>query len=312
MLVNIKIFYYVSKKSKTIVERAQETVPEFKLLCQKLERSFKINGKAASTLNNYQRCLAHLALHYMCSPEQLCKENVNDYLFFCKNQHKTPSESFFKHTIFGLRAAYKVMGMEDKRIKLPQIKHQVKLPVVLSKSEVKALIAAPKYLKHKLIIAMLYGCGLRNYELCNLKIADVDFERKTVFVAKQKGKYDRYVPLSPILIGGLKKYLTTETPVEYLFNSQKTQDGVPQKMSTNGIRWAIKESRGKINTKKKITAHTLRHTFATHLLELGLNIMSLKELLGHAHIETTLIYLHVANLGSSAKFSPLDKLYKLK
>ena len=280
------------------------------MLCQKLERSFKINGKAKSTLTNYQRCLAHLSLHYMCSPEQLCKENINDYLFYCKNQHKTPSESFFKHTIFGLRAAYKVMGMEDKRIKLPQIKRDIKLPVVLSKSEVKALIRAPKYLKHKLIIAMLYGCGLRNYELCNLKISDIDFERRTVFIKKQKGKYDRYVPLSPILINGLKKYLTTETPVEYLFNSQITKGGVPQKMSTNGIRWAVKESRGKIATKKRITAHTLRHTFATHLLELGLNIISLKELLGHAHIETTLIYLHVANLGSSAKFSPLDRLYK--
>jgi integrase len=255
----------------------------------------------------------------MCSPEQLCKEQIDDYLFYCQNLHtsaeqgrsKTPSESFFKHTIYGLRAAYKVMGMEEMRIKLPSIKGQKSLPVVLSKTEVKDLIDSPKYLKHKLIIAMLYGCGLRSYELCSLRIEDVDFERKTVFVRKQKGHYDRYVPLSDMLAKRLQKYLSTEHPVTYLFNSQVTKNGdTPRGMTTNGIRWIIKESRGKIATKKKITAHMLRHSYATHLLEGGLNIVSLKECLGHAHVETTMVYLHVANMGSSAKFSPLDILYK--
>jgi integrase len=247
----------------------------------------------------------------MCSPEQLCKEQIDDYLFYCQNLHRTPSESFFKHTIYGLRAAYKVMGMEEMRIKLPSIKGQKSLPVVLSKTEVKDLIDSPKYLKHKLIIAMLYGCGLRSYELCGLRIEDVDFERKTVFIRKQKGHYDRYVPLSDMLAKGLQKYLSTEHPVTYLFNSQVTKNGdTPRGMTTNGIRWIIKESRGKIATKKKITAHMLRHSYATHLLEAGLNIVSLKECLGHAHVEPTMVYLQVANLGSSAKFSPLDILYK--
>lgn len=248
----------------------------------------------------------------MCSPEQLQKESIDDYLFYCQNLHKTPSESFFKHTIFGLRAAYKVMGMEEMRIKLPQIKRANKLPVVLNKREVKALIKAPKYLKHRLIIAMLYGCGLRNHELCNLRISDVDFDRETVFIRKQKGNYDRYVPLSDHLQRGLKAYLETENPIEYLFNSQVTKKGHSQKMTTSGVGWVIKENRSKIGTNKQITAHVLRHTYATHLLEAGLNIVSLKELLGHAYIETTLIYLHVANLGSSAKFSPLDILYSKK
>jgi len=301
------------KKSKTILERAIDTVPYFGTLSNKLERSFAINNKAKSTLTNYQRCLAHLALHYMCSPEQLGKESINDYLYYCQNLHKTPSESFFKHTIFGLRAAYKVMGMEEMRIKLPQIKRQKSLPVVLSKTEIKSLLIAPRYLKHRLIIAMLYGCGLRSYELCNLRIADIDFDRKTVFIRKQKGNYDRYVPLSDLLAKGIKKYLNTEHPLEFLFNSQVTaKNGKPRGMTTNGVGWVIKESRGKISSKKKITAHTLRHSFATHLLEDGLNIVSLKELLGHAFIETTMVYLHVANLGSSAKFSPLDTLYNLK
>lgn len=159
------------------------------------------------------------------------------------------------------------------------------------------------------MLAMLYGCGLRSYELCNLLQSDLDFERKTVLVKKQKGKIDRYLPLSPHLIRGLKKYFETEKPVKYVFNSQATNQGTAQPLTTRAIQWVIKECRSKVNTQKKFTAHTLRHSYATHLLEDGLNIISLKELLGHSHIETTIIYLQVANSGSSVKFSPLDTLF---
>ncbi|EHQ04173.1 integrase family protein [Gillisia limnaea DSM 15749] len=293
-----------------MAERAFSEVEGFSTLQNNLEQSFSINGKAKSTLNNYLRCLAHLALHYNQSPEKLSVENIEEYLYYCQKLHKTPSESFFKHTIFGLRAAYKVMGMEAKRVALPQIKRDLKLPTVLSQKEVKRLLNAPKYLKHRLIIGMLYGCGLRSYELCNLKLADIDFDRRTVFIPKKKGKVDRYVPLSKHLARGLKKYIKTENPQIYLFNSQVYKDGKARGLTTNGIRWVIKENRSKIGSSKKITAHTLRHSFATHLLEYGVDIVSLKELLGHAHIEMTLTYLHVANLPSGSKFSPLDRLYK--
>jgi site-specific recombinase XerD len=201
------------------------------------------------------------------------------------------------------------MGMQAKRVALPQIKRDQKLPTVLSQQEVKRLLKAPKYLKHRLILGVLYGCGLRSYELCDLKLADIDFDRKTVFIPKKKGKVDRYVPLSQHLVRGLTKYIETENPHLYLFNSQITKDGSPRGLTTNGIRWIIKENRTKIGSNKKITAHMLRHSFATHLLEYGVDLVSLKELLGHAHIEMTLTYLHVANLPSNAKFSPLDRLY---
>ena len=251
-----------------------------------------------------------MTLHYKCSPETLDIESINDYLYHCQNLHKTPSESFFKHTIYGLRASYKVLGMKDQRLSLPQIKKQNKLPVILNKTEVRKLLSAPKYLKHKLILATLYGCGLRSYELCNLRLSDVDFERETVFVAKQKGKRDRIVPLSKHLARGLQKYILTENPEEWLFNSQVTKDRNSRAMTPSGIGWIVKENRSKVGTNKRITAHTLRHTYATHLLEDGINFLSLMELLGHARIETTMIYLHVSNIGSSKKFSPLDTLYK--
>jgi site-specific recombinase XerD len=201
------------------------------------------------------------------------------------------------------------MGLPSKKTVLPQIKRQTKLPVVLNKTEVKELLAAPKYLKHRLLLGMLYGCGLRSYELCNLRLADIDFERETVFVKKQKGNRDRIVPLSLHLKRGLQEYINTEHPEEWLFNSQVTKEGKLQPLTTAGVRWVVKENRTKVSTHKKIVPHTLRHTYATHLLEEGLNLLSLKELLGHARIETTLIYLQVANRGSSVKFSPLDTLY---
>ena len=204
-----------------------DRVPDFSNLETRLRKSFAINGKASSTLNNYLRCLAHLALHSNCSPQVLDIEQINDYLFPCQNLHKTPSESFFKHTIFGLRAAYKVMGMEQKRVNLPQIKRQKDLPIVLNKQEVRALLKAPKYMKHRLILGMLYGCGLRSYELCNLLQSDLDFERKSLFVKKQKGKVNRYVPLNTMFIRGLRSYLKTENPEKYVFNSQVTKSGIP-------------------------------------------------------------------------------------
>lgn len=269
-----------------------------------------IAGKANSTLSNYLRCLAHMALYFKVSPEKLDSEAVDDYLFYCKNLHQTPSDSFFKHTIYGLRSLYKVLNLPDRKIALPQIRGQKDLPIVLNKSEVRALLLSPKYLRHRLILALLYGCGLRSYEVCDLRCADIDFERKTVFVRKKKGHIDRYLPLNDMLARGLKTYMSNEHPVEYLFYSQVSADGNQHPITTSTIQWIIKESRSKIDTKKRYTAHSLRHSFATHLLEDGLNILSIKEMMGHSRIETTMIYLQIAQLDNHSKFSPLDTLYQ--
>lgn len=237
------------------------------------------------------------------------QEQVDDYLFHCKNLSKTPSESFFKHSIYGLRALYKLLDKTDVSSKLPQIKRTNKLPVVLHKDEVKQLLSAPKYLRHRLILACLYGCGLRSYELCNLRLSDVDLHRNTLLIKKQKGNTDRYVPIGKMLSRGLQNYIENERPKVYLFNSQKCDTGQVKPLTTRAIQWVIKENRTKVATHKTITAHCLRHSYATHLLEAGLNIVALKELLGHARIETTLVYLHVANTGSSEKINPLDLIY---
>lgn len=250
-----------------------------------------------------------MALHYKQCPTALTQEQVQDYLYHCQQLHKTPSESFFKHTIYGLRAAYKLYGKDALRLQLPQIKRQTDLPVILSPSEVKALIQAPKYLKHKAMLATLYGCGLRSYELCNLQVCDIDFDRKVVFIKKQKGKTDRYVPLGSTLAYALNKYIKAYGPTTHLFYSQNGKATQKTGITTRGVNWAVREAKSKLETKKKITAHTLRHTYATHLLEQGVDLLSIQKLLGHAYIETTMIYLHTAQFNVQRTHNPLDKLY---
>ncbi len=275
---------------------------------RKLKRSVELAGKSQSTLTNYSRCLAHLTLHFKCSPLDLDEEQILDYLHVLKSQHKTPSDSFFKHTIYGLRYAYRMCGMQEMQVILPSIERPNKLPVVLSRSEVKQLLKAPKLLKHRLVLAMLYGCGLRCFELRNLQLRDLDFDRKMLHIRQGKGRKDRYVPLSKLQIRGLKKYITAENPSTWCFNGYDRENN-PTALSTRGVQWIVREARKHSGIQKEITTHSLRHSYATHLLEMGLDIMSVKDLLGHADIQTTLTYLHVAQLGKQKPFSPLDRLY---
>ncbi len=194
------------------------------------------------------------------------------------------------------------------RIMLPSIERPKKLPAVLSRNEVKQLLKTPKLLKHRLVLAMLYGCGLRCFELRNLQLKDLDFDRGMLHIRQGKGRKDRYVPLSEMQIRGLKKYITAENPAIWCFTGND-REGKTVPLSAQGVQWIVKEARKHSGIKKEVTTHSLRHSYATHLLEMGLDIISVKDLLGHADIQTTLTYLHVAQLGRQKPFSPLDRLY---
>ena len=193
------------------------------------------------------------------------------------------------------------------------IKRTNKLPVVLSKEETRRLLIAPTLLKRRILIGLLYGCELRCFQARNVRLKDIDYDRKSLHVIQGKGKKDRYVPLSDHLIRGLKKYILAEQPQEWLFNGKP--DGMAGgdfdgRYSQRGVQWAVKQAKKAAGIIKDINVHTLRHTFATHLLEDGLDIMSIKDLLGHQCIDTTLVYLHIAQSGRIKPFSPLDTLYK--
>jgi len=277
-----------------------------------------VAGRSTSTLRSYCSHMAKLALHFNQVPTDVDPDQINDYLYLVKQEHNTPSDSYFKFTVYGLRFAYRVFGLKDKRIELPEIKHTKKLPLVLSQQEVRRLLKAPKLLKHKILIGLLYGCGLRCFEVRYLQLADLDFDRKQLHVRNGKGKKDRYVPLGEMLIRGLKSYIEAEQPSTWLFNGkQKVMDGrvggdFDSRFSQRGVQWAVKEAAKAAGIIKNMSVHTLRHTYATHLLEEGLDIMTIKDLLGHECIDTTMVYLHVAQSGRVKPFSPLDRLYEKK
>ena len=195
--------------------------------------------------------------------------------------------------------------MNKKAIALPSLKKDTKLPVILNRSELKQLFSAPNLLKQRIVLTLIYSAGLRGQEVINLKISDVDFERMTIHIRQSKYKKDRIVPLSPTMAIGLKKYLDAEKPHIWLFNGKQ-----PGSMySMRGLSWVMRENLKKTSVAKDVNLHSLRHSYATHLLEEGINIVSLKELLGHAEITTTMIYLHVAQCELIKPHSPLDTLY---
>ena len=288
----------------TIVAQASAKISGFDQLYKEMDRSISVSGKSRSTLTNYGRQLAHLALYYNCLPTELDKDQVLDYLHSVKTKG-TPSATFFKFTVYGMRYACKMRGLSYLQFSLPEIQRPEKLPIVLSQQEVRSLLKACTLLKHSVLLATIYGCGLRCAEVRQLAIADVDLGRGMLHVRNGKGGKDRYVPLGDMLIRGIRKYLDAVHPVRWLFEGTNGTC-----FSQRGTQWAVSQAVKKAGIIKEVSTHTLRHSYATHLLEQGLDIITIKELLGHAAIETTMVYLHIAQPFARKAFSPLDNLYK--
>ncbi|MBE0640380.1 MAG: tyrosine-type recombinase/integrase [Bacteroidales bacterium] len=280
-------------------------VPEFENVVRKLEQQVTLRGQSKSTLNNYIRRIALFVIHFDKLPQEIDSDEINEYLVALARDPKSPSRSSFKHMVYGLRYYYRLMGMNKNAIALPSLKKDTKLPVILNQSELKELFSTPTLLKQRVVLTLIYSAGLRGQEVINLKISDIDFERKTIHIRQSKYKKDRIVPLAESMAIGLKKYLKAENPHIWLFNG-KEPDG---RYSVRGLSWVMRENLKKTSITKEVSLHSLRHSYATHLLEQGLNIVTLKELLGHADITTTMIYLHIAQCPLIQPHSPLDTLY---
>lgn len=277
-----------------------------------MKLNIAIARKSDSLVKNYARYLAKISLYFKKLPTEIEPAQINEYLYFLTQERDTPSESYFKFTVFSLRFIYRIYGMEEKRIALPSIKQQKTLPVVLSKDEIKRLLSVPSNQKHRILLLLLYGCGLRCGEVRSIEISDLDFDRRMLHVRNSKGRKDRYVPLDQILIGEIKYYIEMEKPTNWLFNGKtngRAGGDFDNRYSQKGVQWVVQQTAKTAGILKKVNVHTLRHTFATHLLEDGLDIVSIKELLGHAHISTTIVYLHVAQFSRMRSYSPLATLY---
>jgi site-specific recombinase XerD len=293
-----------SKEKSTIESDAISTIPGFRDGYAKFKERTTIDQCSQGMITGYGRSIASVALHFGRVPHDVGVEEINGYLYRIAT-HDGMSVSYFKLAVYGLRYWFRLFGMEEKAIAMPSIKRELKLPVVLSKQECKELFKAPRSLKHRYLLAFAYAGGLRMNELRLLKISDVDVHRKQVHIQLGKGRKGRYVTLSNFLIEKFEHYLSEVKPQKYLFEGQTP--GEP--MGERSIQYVIKEALMKTTIRKNVSMHTLGHSFATHLLEDGIDIHSIQLLLGHSHINTTIIYLHVAQVKTRLAHSPLDSLY---
>jgi integrase/recombinase XerD len=289
----------------TFYSKACNNVAGFQEMGEEFIRKLVINDRARSTHENYLRQMSKLALHYKRTPLNIEIGELEEYLYFLI-QKDTDSRSSFKHLVYGLRKLYQLFDKDELQLSLPSINRPNKLPVVLSKQEIKRLLKAPEHIREKVMIGLTYDTGLRMQELSNLLVSDVDLDRAQIHIRQSKNKKDRYVPVSFHAIRGIKKHIALNSPRDYLFESHNRQ-GMP--LSHTRIRTLFKDALAKANIKKNACVHTLRHTYATHQLEGGQNIMVLKDLLGHSNIQTTLIYLHIAQLDTVKKCGCMDILF---
>jgi site-specific recombinase XerD len=245
--------------------------------------------------------LSGISLYYGRTPENLTPEELEKYLAE-KVQGKISS---FKHLIHGLRYYYRALGIKKKRFHLPVIKKGRPLPEVLNAEECKRLFRAPSGRRDRVILSLIYSAGLRSCELRALRLQDIDSGRMLIHIRQSKNHKDRYVPLSEKILTGLRMYYKEELPEDYLFPGGK--EGCP--LSSTTLAKIMRKAVETAGIRKRITLHGLRHTYATHLLEMGVNILRVKELMGHTDIRTTMLYLQVMNLSAEKAFSPFDKLY---
>lgn len=288
----------------TLVQQASDGVVGFRQAYSKFVEHAAIHQKSKSLLTNYSRNNAQLALHFGTVPHLVSTEEINSYLYRI-SVHEGKSEGYFKQTVHGLRYWFRVFGNEAKALRMPPLKAKQSLPTVLSKEECKALFKAPRTHKHRFLLAFAYSTGARMNELRLIKCADVDTQRRQVHVRMGKGRKDRYVPLSKFIALKLPLYLQEVKPKMYLFEG--LSPGEP--MVERSIQYIVNEAMAKTSIQKDVSMHTLRHSYATHLLEDGVDIYSIQRLLGHSNIQTTIVYLHIAQVKPQLAHSPLDSLY---
>ena len=298
----------MQKKLPSIVEKAIQTVDGFENVYKVLHQNTILQGKSQSTFENYIRRITRISLHFNKLPEHISDDEINEYLTAMALSSKSPSRSSFKHMVYGLRYYFRHMGLNQRVVNLPSLKKETKLPIILNRSELRELFKAPTLLKHRVLLSLAYSAGLRSQEIASLKLSDIDYERRTIHIRQSKFKKDRIVPLSDLMAKGLKKYISVEHPVTWLFNGKDHSS----KYSTNGLSWVMRLALKKTSISKQVNMHSLRHSYATHLLEDGINIVIIKQLLGHVQISTTMIYLHVAQIPYKPPHSPFDKLYTTK
>jgi integrase/recombinase XerD len=271
---------------------------------KQMPEAMKVRGMAERTQEAYVNAVAGLAKFYHTPPDQLNERQVQRYLLYMLDERKL-SWSTCNQAYNALKFFYHAtLKRPDEQFCIPRARQPQKLPEILSRQEVERLLLAAVELKHRCLLMTVYGAGLRVGEAVRLKVSDIDSERMTIRVEQGKGKKDRYTVLSQRLLGVLRQYWLAYRPRQWLFTNRRGDEplsiGTAQK-----IFYRAKKQAG---ITKQCGIHGLRHAFATHMLEAGVDLHTIQKLLGHGHIGTTMRYLHLSR-GQLAKHdSPLDLL----
>ena len=272
-------------------------------LRQKMIRAMELKNLSHHTQRAYLAAVTGIARFYNQSPDKMTKEKIEDYLLYLKQDKGNAPNSCYS-VLIGLRFFYKYVIENEIPVTYSIRRTTRKLPQVLTMEEIWKIICSTNNFKHRLILMTTYSGGLRASETINLKPRNID--NKTMLIkVKGKGEKERYTLLSKKLLVELRSYYREYRPKTYLFPSafKKKKD---QPLSYETIRSVYEDARKKAGVKKGAGIHTLRHSFATHLLEAGYDIRKIQVLMGHARLTTTMIYLHVSRETLSKIPSPLD------
>jgi site-specific recombinase XerD len=272
-------------------------------LRDQMQADLQLKGITPRTQKDYLREVSNLAKYFNKSPEELGEKEVKEYLVHLLKDRKL-SGGTYKYYVSGIKFLYRTTLKREEVVDAIQYpKSKRKLPVVLDLSEVEALFSVTENLKHKAILMITYSSGLRISEAARLKITDIDSKRMMVRVQQGKGGKDRYSILSNTALECLRQYWRKYHPKDWLFEGQKKNEHI----SISSIRQVFCDAKKRAGITKPASVHTLRHSFATHLIEAGTSLHHVQLLLGHRSPNTTTVYLHVSRLNLAQVTSPLDR-----
>jgi integrase/recombinase XerD len=273
-------------------------------LRQRYLEDLQLRNYALKTQQAYVECVAQFARYFNKSPERLGPDDIRTYQLYLVHEKKA-SWSRFNQTVCALRFLYgKTLGKNWAITHIPFPRKERKLPVVLSAAEVVQFFAALRSVKYRTLLMTAYATGLRLSEVLHLQVSDIDSQRRVIRVHLGKGHKDREVMLSPKLLELLRQYWRQYRPPSWLFPSP----GGQRPLSPSTVQRVCLEARRDSGLGKKVSSHSLRHSFATHLLEAGVDLRTIQLLLGHRSLSTTARYLHVSKASLVATASPLDAL----
>lgn len=277
------------------------------LLRTRMIEDLRIRNYSPLTIKAYVRCVALFAKHFGRSPEDLGVDEIRKYQLHLVEEKKA-SWAFFNQTVCALRFLYRTSLEKDWPVKhIPHPRGETRLPEVLNPTEVSMFFSCVKGLVHLTIFQTMYGAGLRLSEALNLKPSDIDSERMVIRVDQGKGRKDRYVTMSPTLLEKLREYYKVCHPKgKWLFPNRTKK--YPIHMTA--VQRACREAARVAGFDKRVTTHTMRHSFATSLLEAGTDLRTIQLLLGHGNLNTTARYLHIA-VGAKQSGHEMVDLLKL-